>query len=162
MSTKLRIDEVTTGVDRTLDSRPVAGPGWSLWRAVVGIAYLASATFNFVYTLPRSDELDSYADGAWFPFLADFMRDVFMPNGDLFMTLVILFEVTVGLLILSRGAWVDLGVLASVAWVLVVLPFLAWPYLITNLVLVVLQGVVLLRRYDSTIWNQIARLVRSD
>lgn len=133
-------------------SRREAGTGWHVWRATIGITYLAAAVFNIVYTFPRGDELDGYADGAWFGFLGDFMRDVFMANHEIFMSIVILFEVAVGVLILARGALVDVGVVASVGWVLVVLPFLAWPYLITNLVLAAIQGVVLLRRYDQSLW----------
>lgn len=139
----------------TASTRTIGGTGWNIWRAFIGIAYLAAAVFNTVYTLPRSDQLDGYADGAWFPFLGDFMRDVFMPNGDLFMILVIAFEVAVAVLILGRGSYVDAGVVASVLWVLAVLPFLAWPYLITNLVLALMQGVILFRRYDTAIWEPI-------
>lgn len=133
-------------------ARSVATMPWRLWRALIACAYLAAAGFNTVYTLPRSDELDGYADGAWFGFLGDFMRDVFMPNGEIFMALVIVFEVAVAILIAGRGMAVDVGVVASVIWVLAVLPFLAWPYLITNIVLAVLQGLVSLRTYDSPVW----------
>jgi hypothetical protein len=145
----------------TGSTRRLGSVGWNIWRAFIGLAYLAAAVFNTVYTLPRSDQLDGYADGAWFSFLADFMRDVFMPNGDLFMILVIAFEVAVALLILSRGRYVDAGVTASVLWVLVVLPFLAWPYLITNIVLAAVQGVLLLRRYDSAIWDSVKNALGS-
>ena len=139
----------------SISNRKLGGIGWNIWRTFIGCSYLAAAIFNTVYTLPRSDQLEGYADGAWFPFLADFMRDVFMPNGDLFMILVIGFEVAVALLILSRGGYVDAGVTASVLWVLAVLPFLAWPYLITNIVLAGMQGVLLFRRYDSAIWDSV-------
>ncbi len=132
--------------------RPIGRKGWNVWRAVVGLAYLAAAGFNTAYTLPRSDELDGYADGAWFGFLGDFMRDVFMPNGAAFMSAVIIFEIAVGILVLSSGRAVDVGVTASVLWVLAVLPFLAWPYLLTNLVLAPVQGILLLRRYESPLW----------
>lgn len=141
-------------------NRKAGGVGWNAWRAFIGIAYLAAAAFNTVYTLPRSDQLDGYADGAWFPFLRDFMRDVFMPNGDVFMILVIIFEVAVAVLILSRDRYVDIGVGASVLWVLAILPFLAWPYLTTNLVLALLQGVILFRRYDTAIWDSVRDLFR--
>lgn len=143
-----------TRIVALLDARPVGTRAWNGWRAFVGLAYLGAAGFNTIYTLPRSDELDGYADGAWFGLLENFMRDVFMPNGFVFMAAVIVFEVAVGLLVLSRGHLVDLGVIASVVWVLAVLPFLAWPYLITNLVLVLLQAVVLLRRYDTAVWRR--------
>lgn len=143
-------------LESRLQSRPSAGPGWEILRAIVGFGYLAAAVFNTVYTLPRSDELDGYADGAWFGFLADFMRDVFMPNGALFMTSVIVFEIVVGLLVLDRDRMVDVGVVASVLWVLAVLPFLAWPYLVTNVILAIVQAVVLGRRYDRAVWSRIA------
>lgn len=133
--------------------RKTGGVGWNIWRTIIGLAYLAAAAFNTIYTLPRSDQLDGYAEGAWFPFLKDFMWDVFMPNGELFMALVIVFEVVVAILILSRDKSVDVGATASVLWVLAVLPFLAWPYLTTNLVLALMQGTILLRRYDTAIWN---------
>ena len=120
---------------------------------MISFAYLAAAGFNVVYTLPRSDELDGYADGAWFGFLGDFMRDVFMPNGQVLMTLVIVFEVAVAILIAGRGTAVDAGVVASVLWVLAVLPFLTWPYLITNIVLALVQGIVAVRTYDTPVWT---------
>jgi len=120
---------------------------------VVGVAYVSAAAFNSVYTLPRHDELDGYAEGAWFGFLKDFMWDVFMPNGEFFMALVIAFEVAVGILILGRGDAVDVGVIASVVWVVAILPFLAWPYLLTNVGLAGAQGALLLRRYDTPIWQ---------
>lgn len=143
--------------------RRAAGVGWDVWRAVVGLAYLAAAAFNTVYTLPRSDEeevFDGYAEGAWFEFLEAFIRDVFVPNGEGFMTLVIVFEVAVGLLILNRGRFVDIGIVASVGWVLVVLPFLAWPYLLTNLFLGAAQGVLLARRYQWTMWECVTAATR--
>jgi hypothetical protein len=133
--------------------RKLAGGGWNVWRAFIGFAYLTAAVFNTIYTLPRSNQLDGYAEGAWFPFLEDFMWDVFMPNGELFMTLVIIFEITVAILILSRSSYVDIGVGASILWVLGILPFLAWPYLTTNLILALMQGAILLRRYDTSIWD---------
>ena len=75
--------------------------------------------------------------------------------------LVIVFEIVVGLLILSRSLWVDLGVGASVLWVLAVLPFLAWPYLLVNVVLAVVQGILLLRRYDTAVWDLMLGAFRS-
>jgi hypothetical protein len=139
------------------NTRAIGNTAWNAWRAFVGgIIYLGAAVFNTAYTLPISDEpgtFTGYADGAWFGFLADFISDVFAPNGTLFMALVIVFEVAVGILILSRDRFVDWGVIASLAWVLAIMPFLAWPYVLVNVGLVFVQGAVLLRRYDATIWG---------
>lgn len=139
-----------------LHQRKVATRGWRWWRTGVGLFYVLSALFNATYTVPRADDagtFDGYADGAWFGFLAEFMRDVFIPNAVIFITLVIVFEVVVGLLILSQERLVDLGVLASLAWVVAILPFLAWPYLLVNVALVAIQGAVALRRYEHPAWR---------
>jgi hypothetical protein len=142
------------------ERRATGGTGWNFWRTVVGAFYLLSAVFNAAYTLPLTDEPDTfqgYADGAWFSFLTEFMEDVFAPNGAVFMVIVVVFEVAVGLLIMGRGGWVDFGVAASLVWVIAILPFLAWPYLLVNVALVLIQGVILLRRYPTTIWHLMAQ-----
>ena len=136
--------------------RRLGGAAWNVWRGFIGVFYLAAAVFNLTYTLPRTNEaglLDGYAEGAWFGFLETFMRDVLMPNDTLMMAAVIVFELVLGWAILSAGDRVDYGVLLSLAWVVAILPFLTWPYLLTNLALIVMQGVLLFRRYDKTIWT---------
>ncbi len=155
-----REEVVVIGRDLGLTSR-ATGPrrrvgtaGWNVWRGFIGLAYLAAAVFNIVYTLPRQDEVvANYGGDAWFGFLAEFMNEIWAPNAELFMVLVIAFEVIVGLLLLSWGRFVDVGVGASLIWVLAVLPFLAWPYLLTNVALLAMQGVIAVRRYDATIWE---------
>lgn len=136
--------------------RRTGGTVANVWRGVIGLFYLAAAVFNLTYTLPRARDaeiFEGYADGAWFGFLETFVRDVLTPNAVLLMAVVIVFEIVVGWAILSSGNRVDLGVALSFGWVVAILPFLAWPYLVTNLVLVVMQGVLLLRRFDTPIWT---------
>lgn len=145
--------------------RRIGGTGWNIWRAVIGVFYLAAAAFNLTYTLPRTSEvglLEGYAEGAWFGFLETFMRDVLMPNDTLLMAAVIVFEVVVGWAILSAGDRVDYGVVFSLAWVVAILPFLAWPYLLTNLVLIVMQGALLFRRFDTPIWTLLGGALGGD
>ena len=96
---------------------------------------------------------DGYADGTWFGFLADFITDVFSPQATVFMSVVVVFELVVAALIAGRDRWVDLGVGLSLVWVVAILPFLAWPYLLVNVALVVAQGVLLLRHFDHTLWQ---------
>lgn len=140
--------------------RPPAGRGWKVWRATVGVFYLAAAAFNLAYTLPRAGEpelFEGYADGAWLPLFENLVRDVFMPNAEVFMVLVAAFEVAVGLAILGKEPWVDGGVAASVAWVIVLLPFLAWPYLLVNVGLAAAQGSIAARRYQRAAWDAVHR-----
>jgi len=118
----------------TLRGRSIGGRPWNLWRALIGCFYLTAAVSNAAYTLPRADDpepLDGYADGAWFPFL-----DV------------------------HRGIWVDVGVVASLGWFVVVMPFLAWPYLLVNAVLLIMPGVLLLRSYETSLWTSISGRLR--
>jgi hypothetical protein len=142
--------------------RRLGTAGWNVWRGVIGAFYLAAGVFNLSYTLPKTDEpglLKGYADGAWFGFLERFMREVLMPNDRLLMVAVIGFEFVVGWAILSSGDRVDLGVMASLLWVIAILPFLAWPYLLTNLALIVMQGVLLVRRFETPIWTLVAEAI---
>lgn len=145
--------------------RRLGGPTWNVWRGFIGTFYLAAAVFNLTYTLPRTNEaglLDGYAEGAWFGFLERFMSEVLMPNDTLLMAAVIVFEVVVGWAILSAGGRVDLGVVLSLGWVVAILPFLAWPYLLTNLALVAMQGVLLFRRFDKPIWTLLGDALGGD
>lgn len=122
------------------------------------MGYLVAAGSNLLFTLPRGD-LVWFADSAWFPFLAKFARGVVIPNQELFMVLVVVFEVAVGLLILSHGRLVDVGVASSVLWVLFLIPFLQpFPMAATNVVLAAVQGILLLRRYDIAIWKLVKNL----
>lgn len=123
---------------------------------IVGVFYLAAAGFNAAYTLPRASDADlfeGYADGAWLSSLEELVREVFIPNAALLMAIVVVFEVAVGLALLGRGAWVDAGAAASLIWVAAILPFLAWPYLVVNVVLAGAQGIVATRRYEATAWD---------
>ena len=134
-------------------TRKIGGRGWNIWRGIVGVAYLVAAGFNLFFTLSKGD-LGSFADNAWLPVLGDFVTELVLPNSELFMALVVAFEVAVGSLILSRGRFVDVGVGASVVWVLFLIPFLQpFPMAATNVVLAIVQGILLLRRYDTAIWE---------
>jgi hypothetical protein len=75
------------------------------------------------------------------------MNDVFVPNVWLLMIMVFVCEVAVVFLILSRNVRADAGVAASV------LLFLAWRYLLTNIVLGTVQASVALHRYDASLWG---------
>ena len=99
------------------------------------------------------------ADSSWFPILADFVREVVQPNSHLFIVLVVAFELAVGAFIFSRGRLVDMGVGASVLWVLFLMPFLRpFPMAATNVLLAIVQGILLLRRYDTSIWGLLKNL----
>lgn len=138
-------------------ARKVGAGGWNVWRVVVGVGYLVAAAFNLFSTLPKGD-LAWFAENAWLPTLDALVMEVVVPNRAFFMVLVVAFEVVVGALILGRGRSVDVGIGAAVLWVLFLMPFLQpWPMAATNLLLAVVQAVLLLRRYETAIWQLMRR-----
>jgi hypothetical protein len=141
-------------------ARKAGGKGWNIWRAFVGVAYLVAAAFNLIFTLPTGD-LGWAAEMAWHPILKDFMTAVVIPNHELVLALVVVFEIAVAVLILGRGRSVDLGIVASVLWVLFLIPFLQpFPMAATNVVLAIIQGILVLRRYDVAIWELVRAFPR--
>ena len=134
-------------------TRPAGGPGWNIWRGTVGAAYLAAAGFNLLFTLPQGD-LSSFADNAWHPVLAEFVHQIVSPHHTLIMSLVVVFEAGICILLLGRGRMVDVGTGAAVVWVILLIPFLQpFPMAATNIGLALVQGMLLLRRYDRAIWE---------
>ena len=144
------------------DRRVNAGPVWNVWRGVIGVGYLVAAGFNLFFTLPRG-ELSWFAENAWWPWLDRFVMEVVIPNQEVVMAAVVVFEVAVAWLIMSHGRRVDLGVAVSVAWVLLLMPFLIpVPMAATNLVLAGLQGILAFRRYDMSLWDLMTSGLRTD
>ena len=145
-----------------VDRRANAGLGWNVWRGVIGLGYLVAAGFNLFFTLPRAD-LSWFAANAWWPWLDRFVMEVVVPNQEVVMAVVVVFEVVVAVLLMSQGRRVDLGVAVSVVWVLLLMPFLIpVPMAATNLVLAGLQGILAFRRYDTPIWGLLTGGLRTD
>ncbi len=80
----------------------------------MGALFAIGATFNSFYTLRHSDEFyGSFSDGAWLPPGRWFVDNVVMPNATVFTALLILFQVAVATMILTRGDLVALGLVAG-------------------------------------------------
>ncbi len=116
---------------RTL--RPIAEIG-------VGLLYAAGAVFNAVYTFRHTERFfGSFADGAWLGPARSFIRTVVIPNGKLFTVLLILFQVSVAVAILSRGGAVRPALLAGGTFALVVAFFSSPGGTVGNLLLAAIQ-----------------------
>ena len=78
----------------------------------LGVAYGVGAVFNAAYTLNHADDFyGSVARGAWFPPGRWFVEHVILREPAAFTAPLILFELTLAILILSRTALVTLGAL---------------------------------------------------
>jgi uncharacterized membrane protein len=86
------------------------GSGWRyVGRAGVGGLFLfGGALYNFLL-LVSGDDYTGFADTAHFAWVTDAWRAVVAPNQVLFIGLLVAFEATVGVLILSGGRRTQLG-----------------------------------------------------
>ena len=127
----------------------------NILRIIFGLFYLAAAVFNFTYTLRHPQQLrlfyDSFAENALIPFYKDFILSVVVPNSDLIILMVVVFEIVVGILILSKRIFVKVGLSLGILWTLFFVPILAvGPPMLTNLILASLQVFLLKKEYDKS------------
>jgi hypothetical protein len=82
-----------------------------------GGIYLIGAVFNLTYTLRNGESFyGSFADNAWFGPARTLIRNVVIPNATVFSVLLIALQVSVALLIFSRGSRVELGLAIGAAF----------------------------------------------
>jgi uncharacterized membrane protein YphA (DoxX/SURF4 family) len=92
-------------------------------RLAVAVLYLAAgALVNAVFVASGEDYAD-FANSAYIPFVRDTWRSLVVPNHDLFISLLILFEAIVGLLVLSGGKRTRVGLAAAIAFHVALLSF---------------------------------------
>ena len=80
----------------------------------IGVLYAVGAVFNTVYTLHHSDKFyGAFVEGAWLGPARWFLRTVVLPNATVFTVSVILFEIVVAIMILTRGDLVRAALIAG-------------------------------------------------
>jgi hypothetical protein len=106
----------------------------------LGVTYLAGVGFHFAYTLRNGERFyTAFAQGTWFAPASWFIQTFVIPNPRLFTLTLILFQLFVGIALLSQGAYVSLGLLAGVAFCMYAVFVSNLPGAIANLALAVLQ-----------------------
>jgi hypothetical protein len=129
-------------------SRPPAGRVADVIRMAWGMFFLGSAAFNALVTAPEAGTVYvAFADLSWPP-AGPLVRDLIVPVGTAFTYLVAAFEVVVGLLILNRRT-ARLGILISLGWLVVLIPFLGH-YGLANVVLIAALVPLLKRDFHPT------------
>jgi hypothetical protein len=112
-----------------------------------GLLYLVGAIFNVLYTLRHGDEFyGSFAEKAWLAFVRPLIRKVVIPHARFFTGALIVFQLLVAVLILSRGAFVEVGLLVGVAFCFSVVFASNVPGALANLVMAVVQLYLALTR----------------
>ena len=142
---------------RLLAPRPTAGTWRNAARLAFGGFYLAMATVNATVILPNAAAFyTSIADKTAWPGFDWLMRHLVVPAAVPFMLLLIAFEVSVAVLVLSKGQWVRLGLLAAIAFQIGLAPLISW-YELGNVPLVAWALLLLARDYDHSLWDLVRR-----
>jgi hypothetical protein len=112
-----------------------------LGRAALGVLFIAfGAVVNAIYLVMRSDYYEHFADASPFPLVRDTWQSLVLPNQVFFLSLLIIFELTVGVLILSGGRRTQVGLLGLIGFHIGQLAFggMLWPWALLMLVALVL------------------------
>ena len=137
-------------------SRPAMLTG----RVAVGVLMLFGGACVNAYYLASGRDYAGFADPAHFGWVTDTWRAVVAPNQVAFIGLLVLFEATVGVLILSGGRRTKLGLAAAIAF-----HSLLWLFGWIELVwcLVMLPPMILLLRAErhTTAYEAVSIPVRS-
>jgi hypothetical protein len=105
----------------------------------LGLLFLVGAIFNASYTLRHGEEFyGSFAASAWFRPSRRLVRSVVIPYARLFTVLLIALQVSIAVMILSRGNLVQYGLIAGAVFSLAAALVSNVPGAIANLALAAL------------------------
>lgn len=111
-------------------------------RLGVSVLYLgAGALVNAAY-LVRGDNYEKFADGSYLAFVRDTWRSLVVPNHYVFISLLVLFELAVGILVLSGGKRTQLALGAAFAFHVALLSF-GWGFYLWSLPMLGALGLLL-------------------
>ena len=115
-------------------------------RIIYGLILIAGAATNAFLGLTRPEMYASFADLSIIPLYQSLWRSVVVPYLRFWLLLTVVFELTMGILILSKGLWVKVGMVGAILFFLFLVPFWWEGGAIINIVFAVI--LVLLLRYD--------------
>jgi hypothetical protein len=115
-----------------------------IWLLFIG----AGALVNTYYLL-TGYAFEDFADAGHFAFVRDTWRAVVVPHSSVWIGLLIAFELTVGLLVLSRGRRAQVGLVAVIGMHLA-LPVFGWITTVWALVMLLAFGLLLRAEYHAT------------
>jgi hypothetical protein len=113
---------------------------------------------NVTFLLTQPSFVFDYGREAWLPLYRTLTESIIAPQPRIFGILLILFEVTMGLFLLGRRAWVRVGLIGTMIFVLVLVPIniaqIAWAgSVIANVYL-------LTKSFDAGVVKMIANRIR--
>ncbi|MHA2109567.1 MAG: hypothetical protein ACW99R_17805 [Candidatus Hodarchaeales archaeon] len=134
---------------------------FNVGRIILGIFYLISAGFNLFHTINNTEYLWIIClENVRFPLQKEFLEILIIPNEKIIILLIVALEIVMGILILSQGPYVKIGLILGILWVLFVAQFLPMDDIIGHIILGCIQAFLLLETYDETIYKVIKGVIK--
>lgn len=92
-------------------------------RVGVGVLYIVGGAVTNAAFLLRGDDYSKFADGSYIAFVRHTWRTLVVPNHDAWISMLIAFELAVGVLALLGGRRTQLAYAAAIAFHIALLPF---------------------------------------
>lgn len=115
-------------------------------RLLFALAFFIGAAANAAMLLTSPDIYEDFADLAFFRFYRSLWRSLILPRLGIWVTLVIAFEVALGVLLLAADPYAHLGLILAAAFALFLVPFWWGGGALINVVLLAL--LIWLLRFD--------------
>jgi len=88
-----------------------------------GVLFIVGAIFHLSYTLRHGTETyEGFAANAWLSPYRELIRNVIIPRATSFTVLLISFQASIGLMLLTRGSLVKPALIAGALFSLVIVP----------------------------------------
>jgi hypothetical protein len=100
-------------------------------RVALGVLFIVfGALVNAIYLIAQPDYYDPFADASPFPFVTDTWNTLVLPHQNFFITVLIIFEASMGVLILSGGRRTQAGLIGLIGFHIGQLAFggVLWPW----------------------------------
>jgi hypothetical protein len=125
---------------------------FNVGRIIVGIFYLISAGFNLFHTINHTEYLWIVClENVRFSLQKEFLERLIIPNETIIILLIVSLEIMMGVLILTQGIYVKIGLILGILWVLFVAQFLPMTDIIGHIILGCIQALLLLGTYDEPV-----------
>ena len=88
-----------------------------------GVLFIVGAIFHLSYTLRHGREIyEGFAANAWFNPYRELIRNVIIPRATYFTVLLISFQASIGLILLTGGSLIKPALIAGAVFSLVIIP----------------------------------------
>ena len=101
-------------------------------RVAVAVLYLAAGAAVNTWYLLRGDDYDGFADASPIPFVRDTWQSLVVPDHDIFISVLIAFELAVGVLAVLGGKRTQLAYVAAIAFHVALLSF-GWGFFLWSI-----------------------------